>query len=518
MNWKRIGRALVCLLVVCCLLLNMFPVRAQALVHEIAIGIVALLILMACGVAFAPQTVTDVVAIGESFRTFMYQWGTGAEKLDEVEEWFGSLVIYDGGSDLDGDGEDDSPNERKVHLARGLLTGIAAWVGSVILGDTQVEVPEEAETGFAYYNGYEFPVLPTAVGLYSYAFINYYDFPPTGVQQYQLFFVDEPLVLNDDNTFSPLVSYNKFVFDSNSDSWSFVHTYSGKITFQSDDSNTIIWSGFDIYTSSGDLFLGASEPSPSELVELAPDTLVGEVAPAVKDGVASEDRIVELLPDTLVYGNIVSSDTPVQDAVISTSQSLADGSLYYDDLLTLIVGSSASEPDVDVDPTLTPDSGAEDLTQSVGNTNAGTFLDALVDALTAPFEWLAETLLEGIKAIFVPSEDFLTEKVEALRDEFSFADSIISAGELVGSTLQSLDTSPPVIYIDLGAARGSYYLGGKEVFIDLHWYEEYKPTVDALLSALLWIVFIWRLFMKAPGIISGMPGDFVAEGLKQIKD
>lgn len=86
---------------------------------------------MACGVAFAPQTVNDVVAIGDSFRTSMYQWGTGAEKLDEVEEWFGSLIIYDGGSDLDGDGEDDSPNERKVHLARGLLTGIAAWVGSV---------------------------------------------------------------------------------------------------------------------------------------------------------------------------------------------------------------------------------------------------------------------------------------------------------------------------------------------------------------------------------------------------
>jgi hypothetical protein len=143
MNWKRIGRALVCLLVVCCLILNMAPVRAQALIlaDDIAIGIVALLILMACGVAFAPQTVNDVVAIGNSFQTYMYQWGTSAQKLDEVEEWFGSLVIYNGGSDLDGDGEEDTPHERTVHLARGLLVGISAWVCSVILGTTKIETP-----------------------------------------------------------------------------------------------------------------------------------------------------------------------------------------------------------------------------------------------------------------------------------------------------------------------------------------------------------------------------------------
>ena len=131
-------------------------------------------------------------------------------------------------------------------------------------------------------------------------------------------------------------------------------------------------------------------------------------------------------------------------------------------------------------------------------------------------------IVEGVKSIFVPSEDFLTAKVESLRAEFAFADSVISAGELVGSTLQSLETEPPVIYIDLSSARGSfapggkYPLGGKEVFIDMSWYAEYKPVGDALLSALLWIAFIWRMFIKLPGIISGMPGDFVMDGLHHI--
>jgi len=56
--------------------------------------------------------------------------------------------------------------------------------------------------------------------------------------------------------------------------------------------------------------------------------------------------------------------------------------------------------------------------------------------------------------------------------------------------------------------RGSYNLGGTVPFIDMSWYAEYKPIGDALLSSLLWVVFIWRQFRQLPGLISGMPGEF----------
>ena len=136
--------------------------------------------------------------------------------------------------------------------------------------------------------------------------------------------------------------------------------------------------------------------------------------------------------------------------------------------------------------------------------------------LWEPIRWLADALLSGVEALFVPSEDFLTDKVDALRSEFAFADTLITGGQMIGDAFNGFDTSPPVIYIDLGATRGDYDIGGKTPFIDLTWYEEYKPTVDTLLSSFLWVVFIWKLFQKAPGIISGMPGDFVMEGLQQL--
>lgn len=73
-----------------------------------------------------------------------------------------------------------------------------------------------------------------------------------------------------------------------------------------------------------------------------------------------------------------------------------------------------------------------------------------------------------------------------------------------------------MIYIDLGASRGPYDLGDVVPFVDLRWYEEYKPTGDALLSAFMWAAFIWRMFVKAPGIVSGMPGDFVMDGVNAL--
>lgn len=155
--------------------------------------------------------------------------------------------------------------------------------------------------------------------------------------------------------------------------------------------------------------------------------------------------------------------------------------------------------------------------------------DTLLVGLQSKLEWLSATLLEpidawlteiisgilaipskileGIRAIFVPSTDYLTTKVEALRARFAFADSIISTGEVIGLALNDFNTSPPIIYMELGNAESQYDWGGTAIALDLRWYERYKPTVDRLLSALLWIFFAWRVFRKLPGIISGMEGD-----------
>ena len=128
----------------------------------------------------------------------------------------------------------------------------------------------------------------------------------------------------------------------------------------------------------------------------------------------------------------------------------------------------------------------------------------------------ATQVTTAVESLVVPDEDYLTDKVNALCEEFAFADSIVKTAKELKVGLAGVTTEPPVIYINLGATRGSYDIGGTVPFLDLRWYAEYKPTVDSLISAFLWICFVWRMLVKLPGIISGMPGDFVMTGVHHI--
>lgn len=130
---------------------------------------------------------------------------------------------------------------------------------------------------------------------------------------------------------------------------------------------------------------------------------------------------------------------------------------------------------------------------------------------------IGEFILNGIREIFVPSEDFITEKVEALQAEFTFADSIITTGKYIGYSFQGMGTEPPVIYVNLADNRTGLDMGGEVAFLDLRWYEEYKPTVDMILSAFLWLMFAWRVFVHLPGILRGLPG-FTGESVSESKE
>lgn len=137
---------------------------------------------------------------------------------------------------------------------------------------------------------------------------------------------------------------------------------------------------------------------------------------------------------------------------------------------------------------------------------------SIIQAIPTP-DSIAEAVGNVIKSIFVPHADFITEKWNDIRSRFEFADSITATGEVLVNILDGLDPEPPVIYIDLGAAEGSYDIGGEVPFVDLRWYARYKPTMDLIISAFLWLAFVWRLLLKLPGIISGMPGEFVLMNL-----
>lgn len=123
---------------------------------------------------------------------------------------------------------------------------------------------------------------------------------------------------------------------------------------------------------------------------------------------------------------------------------------------------------------------------------------------------LGNFLINGIRDIFVPSEDFLTEKVNAIRERFSIADFVITLADYFDKKINAIGSVsvPPSLTVNFASSNSVYDWGGEAVVLDLSWYEPYKPTVDSLLSGILWVVFAWRLIVAAPGIINGVPGSF----------
>lgn len=186
--------------------------------------------------------------------------------------------------------------------------------------------------------------------------------------------------------------------------------------------------------------------------------------------------------------------------------------------LTNFVHTSSIKVSVVADPNagtdVEPDTGVDINPDSIGQLDSETFWEKLPSAFTQPLESLGNSILNGIKEIFVPSQDYLSSKVDALTAEFGFIGPVVTAARSIVLPFNDFEPVPPVIYLHLEDTRGSYDLGGTVPFIDMTWYAEYKPIGDALLSSLLWVVFVWRLFRQLPGLIAGLPGDFVYDSLQ----
>lgn len=142
-------------------------------------------------------------------------------------------------------------------------------------------------------------------------------------------------------------------------------------------------------------------------------------------------------------------------------------------------------------------SGIGSLVQTV----VGTLADILAAVLS-----IAQSVAVAIAAVFIPSPGYFDAKVEALKGAFPFFNSAMDTASQLKNFLINLGSTPPIIYIDLAAGSGWYPMGGRTVFVDLTWYSAYKPTMDAVISAFLWLWFAWRLVLSLPGIIQGTSG------------
>lgn len=139
------------------------------------------------------------------------------------------------------------------------------------------------------------------------------------------------------------------------------------------------------------------------------------------------------------------------------------------------------------------------------------FWGSITSTLADILEWIkalpaaiAQAISELLSSLFVPDVAEITAAVDAMKLKFPFFNSIIDTWR---SFQLRLSGSPPVIYAHLQNAEGNYSWGGTVAVLDMSFYERYKSLGDAVLSAALWCFFGWRIFVKLPGIISGVPGD-----------
>lgn len=118
---------------------------------------------------------------------------------------------------------------------------------------------------------------------------------------------------------------------------------------------------------------------------------------------------------------------------------------------------------------------------------------------------IVPNLIKGIKDLFIPSKGFFSDKVDGLRSNFGFANSVLSTFQMFGNFFTQTDFSePPSITVDLTTTNTKYNYGTSAKAIDLKWYTKYKPMVDVLLSSFIWVVFVFNTFKDLPSIINGV--------------
>lgn len=283
------------------------------------------------------------------------------------------------------------------------------------------------------------------------------------------------------------------------DAWNasvYKNWYGNARTYKGDEAGTdVITLPIPLNPSQSDVITGTltqEEVWAGSVVETQPETV-----PAVI-GLSDIWTLIKSIPQSLadvITGPIIGTLTDIWEYIKSIPGALAD----------VITGPIVG--------TLTD---IWNFIKTIPGSLADVITGPIVGALTNIWDLITsipQAIAEAISAIFVPEADFITEKWNAIRSRFAFADSIASSGQMILGVLQGIDPEPPVIYVELGDAEGSYYLGGQVAFLDLRWYARYKPTGDAIISAFLWLVFVWRMFIKLPGIIAGLPGDFVMQGV-----
>ena len=334
MKYKRMGRSFLCLLVVCVLLFNIITMPVHATGAGLLGGAVA-------GVAAVPGlNVVAGVLIGLGVLV-----GVSCVDWDGIAQDCYQYLRKEGIVDLNGN--IDVLAIDAVDWAWGVSQELISKVRDWLFAE-EIVLGSAAENGLCLYNGHALPALPSDVGPYivMYAF----SFYSLGRQ---------PVIFSGDSGFSHAAGSTRTKYRLIDGVW----TYDSSSTSALNSNGQIIWTNFrstDTYLEGGihsalDVSLGQVF-DPSVEIAVGYDAWAGNAiaVPGTQLGSDSND-------DVLVYP-IGLGQTWEETRGLSQTDAWSGTSTY-----------------VDTSATTVP------ITGSLGDTQASTFIDSLVDAIASIF-------------------------------------------------------------------------------------------------------------------------------------
>lgn len=113
---------------------------------------------------------------------------------------------------------------------------------------------------------------------------------------------------------------------------------------------------------------------------------------------------------------------------------------------------------------------------------------------------IVELLQKVLEYLFVPNQEMIDTKIESIKSKFAFVDNIKATINEISNIIQSTETSKSLTINIPNNKTGITQL----TIIDLKWYEQYKSYGDIVISALVYIFFIWRVYANLSNIVSGV--------------
>lgn len=113
---------------------------------------------------------------------------------------------------------------------------------------------------------------------------------------------------------------------------------------------------------------------------------------------------------------------------------------------------------------------------------------------------IIELLGDLLELLFVPSSESITNLTDSVKSKFAFTETISVAVNSMKDIITGV-SSAPRFSINLNATK--FTNAGNYVVVDLEWYRPFKTYGDTILTGIIYALYLWRLYINLPNIISG---------------